>query len=215
MLHVLSGPDHLAAVAPLSLAPRHRAWVTGMRWGLGHSAGVLIVGVLSLALRGLLPLELLSSWAERLVGVVLLGIGIWGLRNALTSHVHVHEHSHGGQSHAHIHVHGQATAHSHSAVTTKGHTHSHAAFAVGTIHGLAGSSHFLGVLPDMAFPSTAQAVSYLGAYGLGSILAMAVFSTVMSWMTRGLASTGANAYRVVMTTCSVVSMVVGGYWLVS
>lgn len=215
IIHVLSGPDHLAAVAPLSLNPRRRAWLTGMRWGLGHSAGVLIVGVLSLTLRGLLPLDLLSSWAERLVGVVLLGIGIWGLRNALTSHVHVHEHSHGGQPHAHIHVHGHETAHSHQAATSKVHTHSHTAFAVGTLHGLAGSSHFLGVLPAMAFPSTAQAAGYLIAYGLGSILAMAIFSTAMGWMTQGLASTGANAYRVVMTTSSVVALAVGGYWLVA
>jgi len=213
VIHVLSGPDHLAAVAPLSLDSRRRAWTTGVRWGIGHSVGVLIVGLLSLALREVLPLEALSSWAERIVGVVLLGIGIWGLRSALTRHVHVHEHSHDGQTHAHIHLHRHETAHSHNNTAPKAHAHSHAAFAVGTLHGLAGSSHFLGVLPAMAFPSNAQAAGYLIAYGLGSIMAMGVFSTAMRWMTRHFASRGAHAYQFVMGGCSVIAIAVGLCWL--
>ncbi len=215
VIHVLSGPDHLAAVAPLSLDSRRRAWTTGIRWGLGHSAGVLIVGLFSLALRGIFPLEALSSWAERLVGVVLLGIGIWGLGSALRHHVHVHEHSHDGQTHAHIHVHGHGGAHSHESAPAQPHTHTHAAFAVGTLHGLAGSSHFLGVLPAMAFPDRLQAASYLFAYGLGSILAMGIFSTAMGWMMRHFSKRGVHAYQWVMGACSAVALAVGGYWLLN
>lgn len=215
MIHVLSGPDHLAAVAPLSLDSRRRAWTTGVRWGLGHSTGVLLVGLLSLALRGVIPVDTLSSWAERIIGVVLVGIGIWGLRCALKHHVHVHEHSHDGQTHAHIHVHGHTNAHSHESAPIQPHTHSHAAFAVGTLHGLAGSSHFLGVLPAMAFPNHSQAAGYLIAYGLGSIVAMGVFSSAMSWIMRSSSSRGAHAYPWIMGACSVVALAVGGYWLLS
>jgi len=54
--HVLSGPDHLAAVAPLALSSEGRhAWREGWRWGLGHTAGVIVVALVALALRGLLP----------------------------------------------------------------------------------------------------------------------------------------------------------------
>ena len=42
--------------------------------------------------------------------------------------------------------------------------------AVGTLHGLAGGSHFLGVVPALAL-STSQAVLYLVAYGLGTVTA--------------------------------------------
>src|SRR4029453_11586897 len=83
LVHVFSGPDHLAAVAPLSVAHREQTWTTGFRWGIGHAGGVLVIGLLSLLFRELLPLDLLSSWAERLVGVMLIGIGIWGFRRAL------------------------------------------------------------------------------------------------------------------------------------
>src|SRR5215467_9705630 len=96
ILHVWSGPDHLTAIAPLAVRRPRRAWVPGARWGLGHSAGVAVVGLLSLWLRDLLPLDLLSSWGERLVGVMLFGIGLWGLRKALSKQVHSHEHLHDG-----------------------------------------------------------------------------------------------------------------------
>ena len=59
LIHVLSGPDHLAAVAPLA-GGRGRAWRAGFLWGLGHSGGVLAVGLLALALRGALPIDALS-----------------------------------------------------------------------------------------------------------------------------------------------------------
>jgi ABC-type nickel/cobalt efflux system permease component RcnA len=214
VIHVLSGPDHLAAVAPLSVQRRGRTWVTGFRWGVGHSAGVLLVGLLSLWLRDLLPLEALSAWAERFVGVMLIGIGLWGLRQALTRHVHVHEHVHDGERHAHIHVHGEDTAHAHSTTAeVPAHAHAHAAFAVGSLHGLAGSSHFIGVLPAMAFPTTSQAVAYLTSYGVGTVLAMAVFSAALGLLSQRVETRRADAYRTVMTACSVVALVVGGYWL--
>ena len=46
LIHVLSGPDHLAAVAPLA-NDRSRAWRTGFLWGLGHSGGVFAVALLA------------------------------------------------------------------------------------------------------------------------------------------------------------------------
>src|SRR5882672_577523 len=84
LLHVWSGPDHLAAVAPLSAewtrtASRRRpSWMVGVRWGLGHSSGVMLIGLLSLIFREAFPLNSLSSISERLVGVVLIVIGLWG-----------------------------------------------------------------------------------------------------------------------------------------
>ncbi len=75
-IHVWSGPDHLAAIAPLAVRKPGHGWVPGARWGLGHSSGVAVVGLLSLWLRDLLPVNLLSTWGERMVGVMLFGIGL-------------------------------------------------------------------------------------------------------------------------------------------
>jgi ABC-type nickel/cobalt efflux system permease component RcnA len=213
IIHVWSGPDHLTAIAPLAVRRPERAWVPGVRWGLGHSAGVAVVGLLTLWLRGLLPVDLLSSWGERLVGVMLFGIGLWALHKALKGNVHVHEHDHEGQRHVHIHTHGQHTAH--PATRDEAHHHSHVAFGIGILHGLAGSSHFLGVLPILAFPTKVQALAYLVAFGTGTIMSMAVFSSGIGWLARRCNASDAKIYRGLMSTCAVAAMAVGGFWLVT
>ncbi|MBI5802909.1 MAG: High-affinity nickel transporter [Verrucomicrobia bacterium] len=211
--HVVSGPDHLAAVAPFAAESRRRAWEVGLRWGGGHAGGVLFIGLLSLLLRDWLPLAAISSWSERLVGVVLIGIGLWGARRALRGRVHTHEHEHNGQRHVHIHTHDGATAHSHEGAVE--HRHTHTAFAVGTLHGVAGSSHFLGVLPSLALPTMTEAVWYLIAYGSGTVGAMVVFSSLVGWSARSLAASSAQAYRQMMAGCSLAAVVVGGWWLLA
>ena len=169
IVHVWSGPDHLAAIAPLAVRVPRRAWLPGARWGFGHSAGVGVIGLLSLWLRDWLPVDLLSAWGERLVGVMLFGIGLWALRRALKHNVHAHEHEHDGQAHVHFHTHSHGKNHNQN----DAHHHGHAAFGIGILHGLAGSSHFLGVLPILAFPTRTQALAYLAAFGVGTVLSMA------------------------------------------
>jgi sulfite exporter TauE/SafE len=208
-MHVVTGPDHLTAVAPLAVRRPLRAWLPGVRWGFGHSAGVGLVGLLSLWLRGLIPVDLLSTWGERFVGVMLFGIGLWALRRALKHNVHAHEHKHDGERHVHFHVHPRREDHR----GERAHLHVHAAFGIGTLHGLAGSSHFLGVLPALAFPTRSEAVAYLIAFGLGTICAMAAFSWGMGWLAARFANRGLNIYRGLMGACAVAAMVVGCFWL--
>ncbi len=211
--HVLSGPDHLAAVAPLAVEGQQRAWTSGLRWGLGHASGVVLVGVLSLLLRDILPVDLISSWSERLVGVVLIGIGLWGFRQAFNQHLHTHEHSHGGQPHWHVNLHGPGTGHPETAPTP--HAHTHAAFVVGTLHGLAGGSHFLVGLAALALPTTTEAIAYLVAYGAGTIFAMVSFSSVMGLVAARFSGGRIRAYRSLMCACSLAAVLIGSFWLVA
>jgi sulfite exporter TauE/SafE len=208
-VHVWAGPDHLAAIAPLAVRRPKNAWLPGARWGLGHSAGVALVGLLSRWLRDLIPVELLSTWGERLVGVMLLGIGFWALRAALRQNLHAHEHEHDGERHLHLHTH----SHGHAPAHESPHRHTHAAFGIGTLHGLAGSSHFLGVLPALAFPTKWQAVFYLLMFGVGTVAAMAMFSWGMGWLTTRFGTRGVNAYRGLMGAAAVIAMGVGCFWL--
>jgi ABC-type nickel/cobalt efflux system permease component RcnA len=212
-VHVWSGPDHLAAIAPLAVRRPRRAWVPGARWGFGHSAGVGVIGLLSLWLRDWLPVDLLSSWGERLVGVMLFGIGLWALRRALKHNIHAHEHEHDGDKHVHLHTHGHVHATHHD--RNDAHQHTHAPLGIGLLHGLAGSSHFLGVLPSLALPTKAQAIAYLVAFGVGTILSMATFSGVMGLITKRFALGSVKVYRGLLGTCAVTAMSVGVFWLVT
>ena len=207
-VHVLTGPDHLTAIAPLAAHRPRRAWIAGARWGIGHSAGVAVVGLLSLWLREKLPIDLLSSWGDRVVGVVLFAIGFWALRSALKTKIHVHEHEHDRDRHAHIHVHQGHAEHEKPAA----HRHTHAAFAIGTLHGLAGSAHLLGILPMLALPTKIQAISYLLAFGVGTVAAMAMFSYGMGFVAQRSAANGAKIYRGLMSACGAAAMVIGVFW---
>jgi len=216
MAHVMSGPDHLAAIAPMAADSRRRAWARGLQWGGGHASGIVVIGLLSLLLRDVIAVEMVSSWSERLVGVVLIGIGLWGFRQVLTKRIHTHEHTHDGVSHVHVHFHSRTGAHdpTASASARHRHRHSHAAFWVGGLHGLAGGSHFLVILPALAFPSALQTMGFLLSYGLGTVLAMLVFSSVMGELAGRFARLGARAYGTFLAGCSLLAVLIGGYWLV-
>jgi ABC-type nickel/cobalt efflux system permease component RcnA len=211
LVHVWSGPDHLAAIAPLAVRQPRQAWLPGMRWGLGHSAGVAVVGLLSLLLRDLLPVDLLSAWGERFVGLMLFAIGFWGLRKTFKNKLHTHEHEHDGDRHVHVHVHTQSAKHERPAA----HRHAHAAFGIGILHGLAGSSHFLGVLPILAFPTMTQAIAYLAAFAAGTVASMALFAWLMGTVASKFGRRSAQAYRGLMSACSIAAIGVGCFWLVA
>jgi len=207
-IHVVSGPDHLAAVAPLALRVRSRAWLPGLRWGAGHAAGVSVIAAFSLILRDAFPLQHISAGGDRLVGVLLLGIGFWALRRGLR--IHSHEHKHEGGKHTHIHTHCETRRQSEG--EAEPHIHTHAAFGIGTLHGIAGSSHFLAIIPALALPSTALACVYLAAYGLGTVLAMMSFSAATNTFASRFAG-AANVYRRLTLATGVVAMLVGFLWV--
>jgi hypothetical protein len=106
LLHVFSGPDHLAAVAPLAADGDRRHWLTGMQWGVGHTAGVLLIAALLLLLREQLPLDSISAYSERIVGVALIAVGAWGMWKASRSTSIPHTHA--GASFAMGALHGLA-----------------------------------------------------------------------------------------------------------
>jgi hypothetical protein len=213
-LHAFSGPDHLGAIAPLALRARARPWTLGVRWGAGHSIGVAVVALAALAARDFVAIDALSEWGERIVGATLVAIGLWGLRIAVSGRVHTHRHSHGGHEHEHVHAH----AHPHAVAPSifaapPSHAHAHAAMGIGMLHGLAGSSHLLGVLPALALPTHAQAWTYVAGFAVGTIGGMAFFATLIGWLRTRFAVRGERAYRALMGAFSSSAIGVGAVWL--
>jgi hypothetical protein len=206
LFHVLSGPDHLAAVAPLAVDERRRGWVAGCTWGIGHASGVVVVAVIAVLLREMLPsIDVISSWGERVVGAALIGIGLWALRRS--ARIERSPHRHGQVSHNHLHV--QAGP---EWVRRLG--HAHASFCMGVLHGVAGSSHFFGVLPALALPSGSAALMYIGAFGIGTVAAMTAFAAAVGLLgvhTRP----NPRLHRAMMTAAAALAMVVGGVWLIA
>lgn len=183
LLHVFSGPDHLAAVAPLAADGDRRGWRSGLQWGVGHTAGVLLIATLLLLLKEQLPLDLISAYSERVVGMSLIGVGIWGVWKA-------------------------------TRVVMTSHSHPGASFAMGTIHGLAGSSHLFGVLPALAFSARADAMFYLAGFGVGAIAGMSGFAAGMGLLAVRVSLHSQRRYRGLLYASSAAALVIGGFWLV-
>lgn len=211
IVHVLSGPDHLAAIAPLAVHEPRKSWRAGMRWGLGHSAGVAAVGLVLLGIREILPLERFSAIGERAVGVMLMGVGLWSARLAMRVRIHAHAHEHDGSRHAHLHVHAEPVV-THATGT---HGHPHAAFGIGVLHGFAGSAHFLGLLPALAFPNRMESIAYLSFFAVGTVAAMSGFSSLVGFLTVSWGGRLEQNYRALMALCSAVAFSVGGWWAVT
>lgn len=101
IIDVLTGPDHLSALATLCGTniqthnnlnhSRREAFFLGIRWGVGHSFGLLIVGGLLIVLEessgewiGMDPV--LSTILECFVGVFMIALGSYGLFKANRNH---------------------------------------------------------------------------------------------------------------------------------
>ncbi len=204
--HVLSGPDHLAAVAPLAANAGRRGWVAGWTWGVGHASGVVAVAALAVLLRDAFPaIDAVSSWGERLVGGVLIALGLWGLRQSLRVQPAPHVHSGAARAATHAHLYVQA-----GPAWAQRLGHGHASFCVGVLHGIAGTSHFFGVLPALALPSRGAALTYVAAFGVGTVLAMTAFATAISHAGARVP----HASRALMVASASAAIIVGGFWLI-
>ena len=192
MLHVVSGPDHLAAVTPIAIESKNKAWSIGLFWGIGHTVGVLIIGILFIMFREIIPVEAISKYSEQIIGIVLILIGIWAFISLAKNHNHLSE---------------VKKSSSNKKVL--------AALSVGIIHGLAGVSHLIGLLPALAFPSRFDAVMYLSGFGFGTIAAMILYSVILGF----LALKSSDRRKVIMynglrAVGGALALVVGVFWIV-
>jgi ABC-type nickel/cobalt efflux system permease component RcnA len=173
--------DHVVAIS--TIVSRHKnifhSAIVGALWGAGHTAALVVVAAIVLSLRIAVP-ESVSGWLELGVAIMIVGLGISALRQALkkNAHVHVHQHNHDGLSHTHIHFHENETRHQ-PALRSQ---HSHALSSlgwkpilIGMMHGLAGSGALmLLVLTQISSPWLG--FLYVATFGLGSIVGMLVMS---------------------------------------
>lgn len=176
--------DHLAAVSTLvAVRPdvRISGWI-GCAWGFGHTAMLLLVGLGVLLFKVTIPVPV-GRALEFGVGLMLIVLGVSLARSLYREGWHFHPHAH---THAHTHVHEgkpHAHLHSHRFGTDHGHPHwlhrSMKPFAIGMVHGLAGSAALL-LLVLSAVRTFWEGMAYILAFGIGSIVGMAVLGIIIA-----------------------------------
>lgn len=218
VLHVVSGPDHLAAVTPLAIETKRKVWKIGLSWGAGHLTGMLLIGLLLLLFKEFIPFEQISEHSEQLVGLVLVFVGLWALSNIfLGSKSHKHPHIHGGNE-PYIHIH----EHKHEENVLE-HSHTHrkiikqnlwSSFGIGVLHGLAGISHFLLLLPVLGFENSQDSIQYVLGFGLGTVLAMTFYTFLLGQMVSySKKKKNPSLFRAIRLLGGLFAIVIGIYWV--
>lgn len=174
--------DHVVAVSAIVSEHRNvwRSAIVGALWGAGHTASLIVVGVLVLVFRVAIP-ERVANWLEFGVALMIIALGVLAVMRVLRKRadVHLHRHSHDGQSHVHVHFHEHGSEHAAPSATA---AHSHAIsrvgfkpLLVGAMHGLAGSAA-LTLLVLTQIPSVLLGLLYLALFGIGSTFGMLLMS---------------------------------------
>ncbi|KAL5856113.1 hypothetical protein ACOSQ4_005915 [Xanthoceras sorbifolium] len=177
-LHTLSGPDHLAALAPLSIGrTRMESAAVGALWGCGHDAGQVIFGLIFLLLKDQLHIEVIRTWGTRVVGLTLLVIGAMGIREASevpTPCVALEN----GECDVSVYE-----ALENPAVGKK--KVGFATFATGIVHGLQPDALMM-VLPALALPSRLAGAAFLIMFLVGTVVAMGSYTVFIGSCSQAL-----------------------------
>ena len=199
--------DHVVAIATIVSRERSLAGsaLIGLAWGVGHTITVMAVGAAIIVFGVVIPPQLGLSM-EFAVGIMLVLLGVFTLtgmgRAVSAAHadagvpaghaldLHDHMHAHGDYVHRHPHGHGPG-AHGHADERTPLARLDRSGlgriafyewlrpFAVGLVHGLAGSAAVaLMVLTIVREPFTA--LGYLLLFGLGTIVGMMLITLILS-----------------------------------
>ncbi|AWW28940.1 hypothetical protein DN752_01660 [Echinicola strongylocentroti] len=179
VLHVISGPDHLAAVTPLVVETKKKKWKIGLFWGFGHLMGMLFIGVLFLLFKDVIPIEAISAYSEQLVAFVLIGVGLWALfrifnkKNGLL----LLRREHNADTHVHLYKREVGEEEQVSDKTVRQNYFS--SLGIGLLHGLAGVAHFILLLPVLGFESNFEGGQYIIGFAIGTVLAMSVYALIL------------------------------------
>lgn len=189
VLHAFDA-DHLVALTTMAAddGSRRRTSAIGIVWGMGHAAALTAVGALVIGFRWTMPAGL-AFWLEMLVAAMLVALGATAVRRGLGGPVvHAHVHVHGGTVHVHRHLHAHGLARHDGLLHALAHA-GRRPFAVGLVHGLAGSAA-LTLLVLSTIPSPLVALAYIAVFGLGSISGMGLASALVA-LPLGVASVAA------------------------
>jgi hypothetical protein len=179
-----SDPDHLVAVTSLVAADdtgARGAVRLGAWWGLGHALLLVALGLPLIALKSDLPGPLAIA-AEKAVGIVIIVLAgrvtwKWVRGDYRTgAHLHraapdvrrgtLHRHLRRGAPGEHRHVHVRRPTQ---------------AFAIGALHGLAGTGAVV-VLLIAALPTRLEAAAALALFAPMTLVSMATLTGMFAWL---------------------------------
>ncbi|MBI2550147.1 hypothetical protein HYV83_03110 [Candidatus Woesearchaeota archaeon] len=189
--------DHLIAVANLLRKTQtlKSALKMSASWALGHMITAAIVTTILYVFRESLLTAFLASF-EKIVGVMLILLGLFSLKDLFGLHSHVHEHE--GLRHEHPHHHVQ---------DFKGHIHKHM-LGIGVIHGLASNDELLILFTaSLGLTTLGNVLLGVAVFSLGVVAGMVLFALLFSYPL--LKSKSDAVYKAITLVTGIVSVAYG------
>eukprot|EP00899_Mesostigma_viride_P002544 jgi/Mesvir1/12290/Mv00495-RA.1 len=209
-LHTLTGPDHLAALAPLTIG-RSRAMsaVLGALWGGGHGTGQMLLGLVFLLFKDRIShmLPMLSRWSGTLVGLTLVAIGAVGVLEA--KHLEKEAPKADGASTDMEGVDMEVV----EAVSKSKHI-GLATYANGIVFGLQPDALMV-VLPALALPSKLSIAAFLTTFMLGTMLAMGSYTAFIGAASHALGKRMPWVTQRLSLIAGIIAITFGGAFIAS
>jgi cytochrome c biogenesis protein CcdA len=203
LMHALDA-DHIMAVSLLSQQKSgfSKTVSHSLYWGLGHGGILLCSGFLLFGFGTTIP-AVWQHLAEISVGVLLIVMGLFCLRQFKRDNITLNIHQHGDV--VHTHWHDNNAAHNKNAV--------HKPVLIGILHGLAGSAPALALIPAVTSGQVYSAMIYLLVFSIGVILSMLSFGFGFAKVQRMLNHRYEQVHRYTRYILGVSSIGLGSYWL--
>lgn len=212
IVHVLAGVDHLSALATLSVGSSWRAIRLGIRWGLGHSAGLVLVTIIFLLLKGEVDMKLFKKYCDGLVGLFMIVLGLHSIYTALRIYFNSNEINDIERNNRKNKITDKSFT---TGINIKDNaTQRIVAFIIGIIHGIAGPGGMLGVVPAVEMKSLHSSILYLTSFTISSTLCMGIFAAIFGEVTRRAGSTSGFIELLLNVFSSLLSIAVGTTWLI-
>lgn len=205
LLHAIDA-DHIMAVSSLASNKAHRWTVRSLvffcgRWAIGHGATLVSLAALLIFARIELPSDV-AVYAEKAIGLLLIGLGIYILWTISQQKIALKFHSHDDVTHVRL-AHTDRTHHNHQPVM------------VGIVHGLAGSAPVLALIPAASNGSAWIGLSYAALFSLGVLIAMMFFGLCLGKLQSWLMGWGQRVFQFSRFAVATISISFGSYWLFS
>lgn len=237
VVHVLTGPDHLSALATLSVGSSWKALSLGIRWGLGHSTGLFVVAAIFLAMDGAVDMRKIDQVCNWIVGFAMIALGGYSVYHtyityAREGHTHLHDQDSELEREIEVEI-TELKAFTDSSIGTpesdngyppevqlvRDHplrdpwTQKVVAFSIGIVHGIAGPGGILGVLPAVQLHSWLWSMVYLTSFAFTSTLCMGLFAMVYGECTVRVSDSRKVAMYLSYFSASL-SIIVGVIWII-
>lgn len=207
-------PDHMAAVSVLAsdksgntIRLPQLIWRSS-QWALGHSASLILFSCMALLLKSGLPMDL-SAYAERVVGPIMIWLGVTAIRRnhqlkkRMAEHKSFPEHAHMGNA---LHIHGKQGQEIAMNPLSR-------SFWVGMLHGMAGTGGACAVALILASQNVGTAIGIILLQSLGIILAMTAYSCVLAFSVSRFIERNQILFKLINAIVGIFSIIIGFTWI--